>query len=236
MTDKNGDDDAMTGSPGFKRALPFAVYILFLAIAAGLRKILPEAAAALYLTPILYPVQILATTLALGLCWSSYDELKMASLKWGDLLAALAVGVGVFALWIHLDFGFATMGEPKVFDPSILARQWFYAFICIRLLGASIVVPIFEELFWRSFILRYIIDPEDFTRVRIGAFTWASCLISAVLFGLEHHLWLAGIAAGLLYNLLLYKSRHIFYCIVSHAVTNFSLGVYVLYTGNWQFW
>ncbi len=226
----------MIGSPGFKRALPFAIYILFLMIAAGLRKIPPEATAALYLAPILYPVQILAVIIALGFYWSSYDELRVDALKWGDLLAALLIGAGVFALWIHLDFGFATLGEPEVYDPSILASHWFYAFICVRLLGASIVVPVFEELFWRSFIIRYIIDPEDFTRVRIGAFTWASFLISAVLFGLEHHFWLAGVITGLIYNLLLYKTRHIFYCIVAHGVTNFLLGIYVLYTGNWQFW
>ncbi len=226
----------MIESPAFKRALPFGIYILFLMIAAGLRKILPEATAALHLTPILYPVQILAVSLALIFYWSDYDELRMRAVEWAHFLAALAIGTGTFLLWIHLDFGFATLGEPVVYDPSPLAPHWFYAFIFIRLLGASIVVPVFEELFWRSFIIRYIIDPEDFTRVRIGAFTGSSFLISAALFGLEHHLWLAGIATGLFYNLLLYRTRHIFYCIVAHSITNFLLGVYVLATGYWQFW
>lgn len=226
----------MIHSPGFKRALPFAIYILFLMIAAGLRQILPEAVAAHYLTPVLYPVQILAVAVALGVYWSSYDELRISALDRGHTALAAGIGIGVFILWIHLDFDFATLGEPEVYDPSTLTRPWFYAFIFIRLLGASVVVPIFEELFWRSFIIRYIIDPEDFTRVKIGAFTWASFLISAVLFGLEHYLWLAGIVTGLIYNLLLYRTRHIFYCILAHAVTNLLLGVYVLYTGYWRFW
>ncbi len=226
----------MIGSPGFKRALPFAIYILFIAIVPVLQKILPEAAEMPHLPAILYPIQILAVTIALGIYWSSYNELAAPGFRWGDALVALTLGVATFFLWISLDFGFATMGTPAVYDPSSLPRQWLFAFIGIRLLGASVVVPVFEELFWRSFIIRYIIDPEDFTRIRIGTFTAASCGISAILFGLEHHFWLAGIVAGLLYNLVLYKTRHIFYCILAHGVTNFLLGLYVLATGNWRFW
>lgn len=223
-------------TPGVKRALPFAIYMLFLVVAAGLEKILPEAVATLYLTPVLYPVQILAVCAALAIFWPSYDELRLKAIDRGHMAAALVIGIGVFILWIHLDFGFATLGEPKAYDPTALAGHWFYAFVFIRLMGASVVVPIFEELFWRSLIIRYIIEPENFLKVRIGTFTWSSFLISAVLFGLEHHLWLAGILTGLLYNLLLYRTRHIFYCILAHGITNFLLGAYVLYTGYWRFW
>jgi CAAX prenyl protease-like protein len=92
-----------------------------------------------------------------------------------------------------------------------------------------------EELFWRSFLIRYVISP-DFSRVPIGMFTWSSFLITAVLFGLEHNLFVAGILAGIAYNLLLYYTRSLSACILAHAITNFILGVYVLQTGKWHFW
>ncbi len=153
----------------------------------------------------------------------------------GHAITALATGLLVFVLWINMDWNFATMGTPDAYDPGILPLKWFYAFILVRIFGASVIVPIFEELFWRSFILRYIINP-DFTLVKIGTFSWLSFLISSVLFGLEHYYWLAGIAAGLLYNLLICRTRNIWYCIIAHGITNLALGIYVVKTGNWHFW
>jgi CAAX prenyl protease-like protein len=92
-----------------------------------------------------------------------------------------------------------------------------------------------EELFWRSWLLRYIIS-QDFKSVEIGRFTLPSFLIGTVMFGLEHNLWLAGIMAGALYSLLLYRTKSLAQCIVAHAVTNLLLGIYVLQTGKWYFW
>jgi hypothetical protein len=92
-----------------------------------------------------------------------------------------------------------------------------------------------EELFWRSFLLRYIIN-SDFMSVRVGTYTLFSFLVGSGLFGLEHTLVLAGIMAGIAYSLLLYWTKSIYQCVLSHAVTNFVLGIYVLQTGYWQFW
>ena len=83
--------------------------------------------------------------------------------------------------------------------------------------------------------MRYIIR-ADFDKVPVGVFTVASFCISAVLFGMEHNLWLAGIMAGAVYNLILYKTRSITQCIVAHGVTNGVLGIWVLITHAWQFW
>ena len=134
-----------------------------------------------------------------------------------------------------MDWDFATMGSSEAYDPGILPEKAYYTFIAVRLAGTALVVPVFEEIFWRSFVLRYIIN-QDFTKVKIGAFTWMSFLISSLLFGSEHNLWLAGIMAGVFYNLLLYWSKNIYACIIAHSITNLLLGIYVLKTGSWQFW
>ena len=41
---------------------------------------------------------------------------------------------------------------------------------------------------------------------------------------------------GLLIAVLLVRTRSLGACIVAHAVTNFLLGAYVLYTREWFFW
>lgn len=110
-----------------------------------------------------------------------------------------------------------------------------YLLIFFRLLGAVIVVPIFEELFWRSFALRWLID-ENFSSVPIGTFTWFSASAVILAFGFEHHRWLAGIFAGILYHALLYYKKDLSACVIAHAVTNLLLGIYVLLTQQWSFW
>ena len=225
----------MLRQPWFSRVFPFAIYILFILIHDLLSKVLDPVPLATHLIALTYPLRILAVTAALAWFWKTYDELTGERFKTRDLLYALTIGVLVFVLWIQMDWDFAVMGDRDAYNPRTLPGSWFYLFVSIRLFGAAVVVPIFEELFWRSFILRYIINP-NFTAVKLGAFTWPSFLISAALFGTEHNLWLAGIMAGLLYNLLLYKTRSLWMCILAHGVTNLLLGIYVLMTGQWAFW
>ena len=45
-----------------------------------------------------------------------------------------------------------------------------------------------------------------------------------------------GILAGILYNLLLYRTKDLFACIMAHAVTNLLIGIYVVVTQQWTFW
>lgn len=126
------------------------------------------------------------------------------------------------------------MGEPVGFDPRNNGEiGWF--FVIVRIAGAALVVPVMEELFWRSFLMRWIEHP-DFMRTdpaRIGLKAFA---IAAVLFALAHSLWLAGLFAGIVYSLLYMRSGTLWSAVIAHAVTNGILGVWIVYTGNWGFW
>ncbi len=229
------NENQLIQSPAFKRILPFAVYMIFLFVFDLLKPLMPEGVLSDNYSAITYPIKILAVTAIIIYFFRSYDELRFDNLKAAHVLGALATGVAVFVLWINMDWGFATLGSSEAYDPRILPGKTYYAFLAVRLAGTALVVPLFEEIFWRSFVLRYIIN-QDFTAVKIGAFTWMSFIISSLLFGSEHYLWLAGIMAGVFYNLLLYWSRSIYVCIIAHSVTNLLLGIYVIRTGNWQFW
>jgi len=96
-------------------------------------------------------------------------------------------------------------------------------------------VPVMEELFWRSFMLRWLAHPE-FTGVSPARAGLRALLISSVMFGAEHTLWLAGIVAGLAYGALYMQSKNLWAPVVAHATTNGMLGLWVLHTGQWSFW
>ena len=223
----------------FPRVLPFAIFMAFIGVGElarflGNAGVMQFEETTLYL---LYPIKALLVGFVLLLFRSRFPEIKLRDLANPQQTAvSTAVGLVVFLLWVNMDWSFGTQGTLQGFNPTLfndgLARMGIIAF---RLAGAVIVVPFMEELFWRSFLIRYIIS-SDFEKVPIGRFTWSSFLISTVLFGLEHNLFLAGIMAGIAYNLLLYRTRSLAHCIFAHAVTNLLLGIYVLATGKWQFW
>jgi CAAX prenyl protease-like protein len=92
-----------------------------------------------------------------------------------------------------------------------------------------------EELFWRSFLLRWI-DRRDFLAMDPRQASFTAFALSSTLFALEHTQWLAGFIAGLVYTWLYKKTRNLRAPIISHAVTNGTLGLWILATGNWRFW
>ena len=228
-------------SKALPRILPFAVYMGFIAPVEGmlwLTKYFPSLAdwsveANLWL----YPVKTVAVIGCLAYFWPRYKELKGWPYRTGveDVALPIAVGVLVYLAWVRMDWPWATIGKVAGYDPLRVGAVAGPILAAIRLLGAAVVVPVMEELFWRSFLIRYVISP-NFESVPLGAFTIGSFFATMILFGLEHQLWLAGMLAGLVYNLLLYKTGRLWPCILAHGTTNLILGIHVLLTGEWQFW
>ena len=223
----------------FPRVFPFALFMVFVGLEEGLRFLAGKGliiftSQAQYC---LYPVKTLSVAAILLLFRGRYHEIDLRDLKTAKrTTVSIVSGLAVFVAWINMDWRFGTIGTPYGFNPDLLpAGLVRFLLTTTRLAGAVVVVPVMEELFWRSFLVRFIIDP-DFAKVPIGRFTWPSFLISTVLFGLEHNFFLAGMMAGVAYNLLLYRTRSISQCILAHAVTNLALGIYVIVTGKWFFW
>ena len=108
-------------------------------------------------------------------------------------------------------------------------------FIAVRVLGSSLVVPPLEEVFFRSFVYRYLFQP-DFLSVPLGRFAWTPFLLTSILFGLEHNQWLAGILCGLAYQGLVCRKKRLGDAITAHAITNLLLGLWVVWRGAWNFW
>src|SRR5262249_40204111 len=110
-------------------------------------------------------------------------------------------------------------------------------FIMFRTIGCVVLVPILEELFWRGWLARWLIKAEDFRSAPLGAYTPASFCIGMLLFASEHGpFWDVGLIAGAAYNWLMWRGKSLADCILAHAVTNGCLSIYVLATGQWQYW
>jgi hypothetical protein len=200
--------------------LPFFVFIALTSVGG----LIPNS------TYVVYP---LMTFLGAAMLWyyrRSYPELKSWQFHW----SAVPVGLAVLALWIGLDFLTPSTGGFNPFTTGNPVTDVLMA--AVRLGGSALVVPVLEELFWRSWLVRFLINRDDYRTVPVGQFSWASFLISIVLFGLEHDRWFAGIVAGAFYAALVYRFKEIRSAIVAHGITNFGLGVYVIFTRSWQFW
>lgn len=129
--------------------------------------------------------------------------------------------------------------EPEEhFDPSeVYGSGWLcWLFIVVRIGGASITVPIVEELFWRAFLLRALIDWDDFDDVPLGKFTWFSFIVCSMMSALEHPQWEVGIGCWLVYNALFCWTRSLLCLMVTHGITNFALYTHVVVHKDWVFW
>jgi CAAX prenyl protease-like protein len=211
------------------RVLPFAIYIFFLAFSD-------------FISPLwnnlgmdskwLYAVRVVLVSMALLYFWRDCSELTIKPIVKDFAYSAIA-GLLVFLVWILPYPVWATLGDHvQAFNP-ILGQDGLW--LIIRLLGAALIVPVMEELFWRSFLMRWI-DHRNFLNISPEKISLFALFASSSLFALEHHLWLAGLLAGLVYGVLYKISKNLWIPIFSHAITNGLLGFWVLQTGNWQYW
>jgi uncharacterized protein len=218
--------------PALPRILPFVLYIAFLILEDAIKR---ASSLSQFDARLIYPFKAACVALSLGFFWQHYVELVKFQLRLREVLWSVTVGVGVFLLWISLDYQWMNFGQSTGYDPRSSIGDIDWTLALPRLLGAAIVVPIMEELFWRSFLLRWLAHSK-FLNVSPAQVGLRALLISSVMFGVEHSLWLAGIIAGLAYSWLYMKSKNLWSPIVAHATTNGLLGLWVLSTKQWQFW
>ena len=215
------------------RTVPFVAFMLLLALRGSLS---PQSA--LGLDPRwIYGLTVLVVGGLLAWFWREYGELVTQTLPSpSELLLAVVVGVAVFVLWVNLDALWMRLGEPSAgFVPTDLQGRVLWPLVAVRWVGASLIVPVMEELFWRSFLMRWVQSPifESVLPRNVGP---RAVLIATFIFVLAHTLWLAATIAGLAYAALYIRTGKLWLAVIAHGVTNAALGAWVVATGNWQFW
>jgi CAAX prenyl protease-like protein len=159
-------------------------------------------------------------------------------------LASVAIGLLVFALWVAPDllFGYrghwlftnTVMGSPASTASADLKRNLL--FISLKVLSTSLLVPVLEELFWRGWLMRWLIH-KDFLKVPLGTYETSAFWLVAALFASEHgSYWDVGLLAGIVYNWWMVRTRNLADCFLAHGVTNGVLACYVLAADRWQYW
>ncbi|MCJ7628215.1 MAG: CAAX prenyl protease-related protein [Longimicrobiales bacterium] len=221
----------MSERPGLARSFPFGLYIGIMVLEPLLQPLLPAGVDERWL----YGVKVALVFVALALLWRYYTELAdIRSARGSDWAWGVGIGVAVFGLWILLDFRPLAFAPAGGFDPRA-GGSVDLGLAAMRLAGAILIVPVMEELFWRSFLFRWLQHPS-FLSVEPGAVGLRALIFSSALFASEHRLWFAGLLAGLAYAWLYKRSGNLWVPILAHAVTNGLLGAYVLATGSWDFW
>jgi len=174
-------------------------------------------------TTLAYAVRtaVVASLLVASLWRLRAAEWVRVRFRWRDMALGVAVGLAVFAVWIlpeQFDCAayrkFCIVGEGGTTavadsDPALLA---------MRLAGSAFVISVAEELFFRKWLVGF------------AGFWWM-----VALFAVEHDRWLVGAVAGIAYGLLALR-RGLGAAVVAHVVTNLVLGLWVLKSGQWQFW
>ena len=214
--------------------LPFLIFIALLALNGALKRIdhhlwltLPE-----YW---IYPLQTILAGALLIYFWREYDFGRPRRIGF-----AVLIGIGVFIVWVSPQALFGSAPRTLGFNPLLLFNQrspFYWLELVLRLIRLIVVVPFIEEIFWRGFLLRFLID-ENFERVPLGAFSWFSFSMVTLGFALSHSPpdWPAAVVAGAAYNAVAYRTKTLSSCVLTHATTNLLLGLWIMQTKQWGFW
>lgn len=175
--------------------------------------------------------------------WNHYRPISFKYWKLGVLFGIIGIvqWCGVEELLLFLERkGFAYPRIPGAADSINPFKAYTpvmaWGVFGIHLLGSTVVVSFMEELFWRDFLWRTLLAPNNFRLAKIGEWAWQPALITVGLFVSVHPQWITALFWGILITTLLVWKKDIGACIVMHATTNFLLGIFVLITGKWYYW
>lgn len=217
--------------PSLPYVAPFAAFMLLLVVAPYL-PIAPR------------PLAFLRVAILAAVLW--FCSRQVVSLHAPHWLTSISLGIGVFALWVAPDLFLPSWREHWLFSNGLTgtiegvlpeAARSDPLLLVLRSVRAVILVPIIEELFWRAWLPRWLDHRDDFRKIPLGQYSLASFVLTALLFASEHgRMWDVGLAAGLLYNWWMRRTRTLGDLILAHAVTNACLSAYVIFRGRWEYW
>jgi membrane protease YdiL (CAAX protease family) len=231
---------APPGSPNRVLLLPYALpYLLYVGLAS-----IPGDQVGREFS---YGLRIVVCGAALAWAWRSYVPLRGPASVAGSLGWGVVAGLAGTALWIGLLAPLA---------PQAGAVAWGDSAFALRLVAVGAVVPLLEELLFRGYVLRLVVqwdraraagepkprvqalDRRSIADVEPGAWTPVALAVSTLLFAAGHlaYEWPAALAYGLWMAGLWIVRKDLLSCVFAHAVTNVTLAIYVRAAGAWQLW
>jgi CAAX prenyl protease-like protein len=209
-----------------------APFILFLALT-SIEAFVPK-----HIYPYIYTVKIVLVGLVTWFFWPRMPQ--QARMPAPGLFLSTVLGVLLTVVWVVVDQHtphFKFLGSREGYNPYNLKNDGLvFAFMGIRFFGLVCIVPFIEEVFYRGFLLHYVVAPDNFERIPTGVLTNASVAINVIAFALTHPEWISAAIFAAAMCFLLYKTQDLRNCILAHAITNLLLGLFVVMTGQWKYW
>jgi CAAX prenyl protease-like protein len=209
-------------SPAWPFVVPFFLFMAFLVV----EGLFPDQ------HYMIYPLK----TVAVGAVILGFRRF-LPSLR--PVMPGLSVLLGVLGviLWIGLDPWLVRYDQPLMGrDPFALypaGEAW--VLFGFRVLGIAVVVPIMEELFWRGFLMRWLIR-EDFISVPLGTYQRLSFWVTTACFAAEHGPeWPLGLVVGVICGVWFVRTKSLGSVMLAHGVTNLLLALYCLVWNDWHF-
>ncbi|MGN0851900.1 MAG: CAAX prenyl protease-related protein [Kiritimatiellia bacterium] len=209
-------------------AAPFATWI-------ALQMLLPATAAA-------YALRTGATALVglAALARSGWRPSRLSRTAWaagaaGGLLVALVWIAPEYSAWYRtwLEYPIGDLPPPPAASPYEPATCGWTLTI-VKLIGSAFVIAPVEEIFFRSFLYRWL-QHGDFRSVPPSRFDLSAFLWTVFLFTLEHDRPLVAALAGAAYGFLAIRFG-LGSAILAHVTTNLALALHVIHWGEWGFW
>ena len=188
-----------------------------------------------------------AVGLSLFLLRRHYTELSLFRSRGHAWIIGILVGFLGAAFWIlpyrvwpglHVTdslFGLLGSGRTAVDWSQFSSSSYVFIYLFTRSIGYIFVTPLFEEIFIRSFVIRYLIDTR-FQTVPIGTYTHLSFWGTSLFFALTHPEWIVAFLFAVLFNTVLCITKNFNICVVGHITSNLLLTLYVLVTGDVGMW
>ncbi len=195
-----------------------------------------------------YPLQTLVCGGLIAFWWKHYDWSRTNA---KNLLIGAVCGIIGIAIWILPTEMYYRLGGDVAdwmswigvrerdhgFDPNDVS--WSLWTIILRVIRMAIVVAFVEELVWRGFLMRYLVDMDKpFTATPFGTHRWRVFGIVTALVVVIHQP--ADYAVAVIWGTLVYwvavKTRSLAACVMMHGIANLILGLYILKTGHYGLW
>ena len=248
-------DGGSTDARGLAGQYPWAVFIIPYFVYALVGMLEPTSDASVDVLgvsidyssyPLVYTVKVALVMVTMVLLWGGYRQFAFR-------VSPLAIGVGVVGVvvWVglcKLQFERAVVealgvgewidtGRRSAYNPLVeLAGRpvLAYGFLVVRFWGLAVIVPIIEEFLLRGFVMRYFFQP-DWWNAPFGKLSTAALVAGTLVPILTHPTseLLAVVAWFSMVTWLMWRTRSMWDCVVAHGVTNFLLGAWVVYSGDW---
>ena len=208
----------------------------------------------------IYPIQSILCMGLLVFWWKHFDF----NWSWKTILIGAVLGVVGIGFWLLPTQAYEWMGfasdeevpkwlkmlgvqerldgfDARMFGANALAfdsaADW--TSLSLRFFRAVVVVSLVEEIFWRGFLMRWLLNRDgNYWKVPFGKASWLTYGVTTLAFMLAHLPidYAGAIAFGSVMYLCAIWTKSLGACVVMHGVANFLMGWYAVSTGKLGLW